>query len=374
MRNAFKAYDVRGVFNEELFPEDAVRIGACCADLIRQKACIGGDVRLSTPAIKHAFISGFLSAGFDIVDIGVAPTPVINYYGLNHKLDNVTITGSHTAPDVNGLKFFDKLGVIYDKRLRKIEEKYLNKDFSRADLHNLGALSYDNNALSEYADNIVKRIKLARKVKVVLDHGNGASCLIAAKVMESLGCEVVNVSAEPDGKFPNRDSEPRKDNLVYLQKRIIESKADFGCAFDGDADRSVFIDDKGVVLDGGIMSTFFAREILKNNKNAYIVASVDTSSALKKIVEDCGGSLVWCAVGMKNVEHGLLENKAMFGGEVSSHFYFNDFYPFSDGILSCAKLAQILSMNSAKFSDLVDSLPKFPIKHAKFNVKNHSVK
>ncbi len=211
-------------------------------------------------------------------------------------------------------------------------------------------------------------------MKIVLDHGNGSSGVIAPELLEELGCEVVNISLEPDGKFPNRNPEPKKDNLVFLQKRVKELKADFGCAFDGDADRSVFVDDTGRFLDGSVMTCFFAREVLKEHEHAYVVASVDMSSALKKVVEDAGGNLVWCAVGMKNIEHGLIENKAMFGGEVSSHFYFNDFYPFSDGILSCAKLAMILSAKTRKFSELVDELPHYPIKHAKFNAKNHELK
>lgn len=374
MKNAFKAYDVRGVFNKELLPEDVVKIGYSYADLVKQKACIGGDIRTSSEIIKNAFMAGFLSTGYDIVDIGTAPTPVVNYYGMKHKLENVTITGSHVAPDSNGIKFFDKLGVIYDDRLRKIEQKYLNNDYKRAEWDELGKTEFDNKALDEYAENITKKIKLKRKVKVVLDHGNGTSGLIAPRVLHEIGCEVVNINAECDGSFPNRNSEPKKDNLAFLQKRVVETRADFGCAFDGDADRSAFIDDKGRFHDGSRMAAFFAREILKKNKNAYIVASVDTSSALKTIVEEHDGNLVWCAVGMKNIEHGLIQNKAMFASEVSSHFYFNDYYPFSDGVLACAKLAQILSSKEKKFSELIDELPDYPIKHAKFTAKNHEAK
>lgn len=374
MNNAFKSYDVRGVFNKELLPEDVVRIGYCYADLIKQKSAIGGDVRTSSEIIKNAFIAGFNSAGYDMIDVGTAPTPVVNYYGLLHKVENVTITGSHVAPHSNGVKFFDKLGVIYDKRLRKIEKKYLNNDFKRAEWDELGVVKKDSSALKEYEKNITSKIKLEQSVKAVLDHGNGTSGLIAPGVLEKIGCEVVNINLNVDGRFPNRGSEPKSDNLTFLKKRVVETRADFGCGFDGDADRSAFVDDKGRFHDGSRMAAFFAREILKENRDAYIVASVDTSSALKTIVEELDGNLVWCAVGMKNIEHGLLENKAMFASEVSSHFYFNDFYPFSDGILACAKLARILSAKKKKFSQLMDELPKYPIKHDKFSAQSHEQK
>ena len=343
MKNAFKSYDVRGVFNEELLAEDVVRIGLCYADMVKQKVVIGCDVRTSSEIIRNAFKAGFLSSGFDIIDIGVAPTPVVNYYGLKHKVESVIVTGSHVDPHSNGIKFFDKRGVIYNTRLRKLEDRYLNNKFKRAEWDELGCTEFDDQAIKEYSDNIKKKIKIKRKLKVVLDHGNGTSGLVASQLFKDLGCEVINICIECDGVFPNRKPEPKGDNLVFLQKRVVETKADFGCAFDGDADRSVFVDDKGRILDGSRMACFFTKELLKNNKNAYIVASVDTSSALKQIVEEEGGNLVWCAVGMKNIEHGLIENKAMFGSEVSSHFYFNDFYPFSDGILSCAK-TQYLSL------------------------------
>jgi phosphomannomutase/phosphoglucomutase len=374
MNNPFKSYDVRGVFNKELMAEDVIRIGLCHADLVKQTVVIGSDVRTSSPIIKSAFISGYLSAGYDIIDIGVLPTPVINFYGMKHNYDTVTITGSHTSPENNGIKFFDKLGVIYNKRLRKIEEKYLNNDFKRVNWDEIGNLVIKKDCIKEYINNIKSKIKIKNKIKIVLDHGNGTTGIIAPLLFKELDCEIVNISEEPNGSFPNRKPEPKRNNLAFLQKRVVETKSDFGCAFDGDGDRSVFVDDKGRVLDGSRMNCFFAREILKKNKDAFIVASVDTSSALKTVVEENEGNLVWCAVGMKNIEHGLIENKAMFGGEVSSHFYFNDFYPFSDGILSCAKLAEIMSKKNKNFSELLDKLPVYPIKHAKFSAKSHKIK
>lgn len=374
MANAFKSYDIRGVFNKEFLAEDVVKIAYCYADLVKQKVCIGYDVRTSSEIIFHNFVAGFMASGYNIINIGMVPTPVCNYYGIAHQLDNVTITGSHTPAYYNGIKFFDKRGVIYNTRLRKLEEKYLNNDFKHADWDDLGKLEYDGKAILEYSENIKSKIKIAKKIKVVLDCGNGTAGVVAPQLMEQLDCEVIVISKDIDGLFPNRSPEPKGDNLAFLQKRVVETKANFGCAFDGDADRSVFVDNKGRFLDGSVMSCFFARELLKKNKNAFIVASVDMSSALKTIVEENDGNLVWCPVGMKNIEHGLIENNAMFGGEVSSHFYFNDFYPFSDGILSCAKLAEILSHKEKKMSELIDELPNYPIKHMKFRVQNHKIK
>ncbi|MBN1923539.1 MAG: hypothetical protein JW791_02135 [Nanoarchaeota archaeon] len=374
MMNPFKSYDVRGVFNKELLPEDVVVIASCYANLIKQKASIARDVRTSSEILKNSFLAGFSASGCSIVDIGVVPTPVSNFYGVKHQVENVTITGSHTSSDTNGLKFYDKRGVVYNDRLRRIEEKFLKKEFDRAEWDEIGLVETDDNAVREYVDNIKDKIKLSKSLKIVLDYGNGTTGFAATKLFEEMGCEVINISAEPDGHFPNRKPEPKEENLGFLQKRVVEAKADFGCAFDGDGDRCVFVDDKGKFVDGSRMACFFAREVLKEFKYAYIVASVDMSSVLKKVVEENQGNIVWCPVGLTSLSHGLIDNKGMFGAEVSCHFHFNDFYPFSDGILACAKLAKILSDSDKPFSAMVKELPDYPIKHAKFQAKDHEHK
>jgi phosphomannomutase/phosphoglucomutase len=374
MNNPFKAYDVRGIFNKEFFAEDFFKIALAYSGLIKQKSCIAYDSRTSSPILKESFINGFISGGNDIIDLGMLPTPVSNYYALNHKIENVMITGSHTPKEYNGIKFFDKRGVVYNDRLKIIEKKYLEGDYKRANFEELGKKSHDNNAINEYIENIKSRIKLQKTMKIVLDHGNGASGLAAPELMKELGCKVINISLEPDGLFPNREPEPCADNLKFLQKRVIEEKADFGCAFDGDADRSVFVDNKGRVIDGSRMTAIFAKYYLEKNRNAYIVASIDMSSVVKKVVEDNDGIIVWCPVGMKNIEKGLVDNKGMMAGEVSSHFYLNDFYPFSDGILACAKIAEILSQSKKSFFELLELLPNYFIRHSKYSCPSHEKK
>ncbi|MDD4353827.1 MAG: hypothetical protein PHN56_05215 [Candidatus Nanoarchaeia archaeon] len=374
MNNPFKAYDVRGIFNKEFFAEDFFKIALAYSDLIKQKSCIAYDSRTSSLILKESFINGFVSGGNNIIDLGLLPTPVSNYYALNHKIENVMITGSHTPKEYNGIKFFDKRGVVYNERLKIIEKKYLENDFKRANFEELGKKSLDNNAINEYIQNIKSKIKLEKNMKIILDHGNGTSGLVAPKLLKELGCKIVNISIEPDGMFPNREPEPTSNNLKFLQKRIIEEKADFGCAFDGDADRSVFVDNNGRVIDGSRITAILAKYYLKKNKNSYIVASIDMSSVVKKVVEDNEGNIVWCPVGMKNIEKGLVDNKGMLAGEVSSHFYLNDFYPFSDGILACAKMAQILSENKKTFSELLDELPQYFIKHSKYSCLSHEKK
>jgi len=369
----FKSYDIRGVFNKELLPEQILKIGQCFSDYIKQKACIARDVRTSSELIKNAFIAGFVSGGQDIIDLGILPTPVSNYYGFNHKIENITITGSHTDPKCNGIKFYDKLGISYNNRLKRIEKKFQENDFKRSNWDELGKINIDKQAVKEYQENIINNISLEKPLKIVLDHGNGTSS-IATKVLEKIGCKIIDISKEPNGHFPNRSPEPKKDNLNFLAKRVKETRADFGCAFDGDADRSVFVDDMGRIIDGSTMSCFFAKELLKQKRHACIVASVDMSSALKTIVEENEGNLIWCPVGMTKIEHILIDNKGLFAGEVSGHFYFNDFYPFSDGILSCAKLAQALSKTEKKLSSLIDELPQYPILHKKYNYATHEEK
>ncbi len=374
MNNPFKAYDVRGVFNKEFNINDVVRIAQTHATYLKQQIVIGGDGRTTTDAIKKAYIAGYISSGFDVIDLGRLPTPIINFYGYNHKIDSVVITGSHTPPNYNGIKFFDKLGIVYNDKLSELEKRYKECAYSHAEWDEVGRISYDNNAVNEYLNNLKAKIDIKNKIKIVIDHGNGVTGLCAGRILSELGCEVIEISKDVDGLFPNRSPEPAANNLSFLKKRVVEVGADFGCAFDGDGDRSVFVDNKGRVLDGSVMTSLFAKEIVKKNPESFIVASVDMSSMLKEIVDEHGGNLVWCPVGMKNLSFGLIENKAMFGGEVSSHFYFNDFYPFSDGILACAKLAELLSNNNVALSELVDSLPARHISHYKFSVKDNNEK
>jgi phosphoglucosamine mutase len=374
MNNPFKAYDVRGIFNKEFVAEDFFKIAIAYSDLIKQKSCIAYDSRTSSPILKESFINGFISGGNDIIDLGMLPTPVVNYYALNHQIECIMITGSHTPKEYNGIKFFDKRGVVYNDRLKLIEKKYLESNYKRANFEELGKKSTNGNAIYEYIENIKSKIKLEKDMKIILDHGNGTSGIVAPELMKEIGCKIINISLEPDGLFPNREPEPTANNLKFLQKRVIEEKADFGCAFDGDADRSVFVDDIGRVIDGSKMTAIFAKYYLKKNKNAYVVASIDMSSVVKKVVEDNEGIIVWCPVGMKNIEKGLVDNKGMLAGEVSSHFYLNEFYPFSDGILACAKIAQILSQLNKKFSELINELPQYFIKHSKYTCNNHEIK
>jgi phosphomannomutase len=240
--------------------------------------------------------------------------------------------------------------------MEEIKKFALNKNF---DGTKKGKITKED-AFEEYENFLLNKIKIQRKLKIVLDTGNGSASRIAKKIFEKTGCEVIAINDFPDGNFPSHTPDVREKDLQQLKEKVLEVNADFGVGFDCDADRAAFIDEKGNYLGSGNTTIcLFSEHYLKNNKNAKIVFDVTCSSAVEEFIKSKQGVPVLNRVGHAFIVNRMIKEKAIFGGEYSNHLYFSEIYGFDDAIFAGLKMAEILSKETKKLSELTEQIPKY---------------
>ena len=366
----FRAYDIRGIYGKDLTPQVAELIGKGLGSYIGagKTVAVGRDVRLSGPQLRNAVIRGLVSVGLRVIDLGIVTTPIF-YWAIPQKgLDGgVMITASHNPPEWNGFKLCGEKGIIIGQGsgMEEIEEIVLKKKFAQTDVRNKPQ-TY-RRILSEYAQFILSKIRIKKKLKVVLDPGNGASAIIAPKLFKQADCAVRVINQKPDGNFPSRGPEPKEETLHQLKTEVTKTGADFGVGYDGDGDRSVYVDDKGRVLTGDAVSVIFSKALIKK-KGDKVVLDVSCSLALEESIIQNGGTPVVERVGRPYMMGRTLKEGAVFGGERSGHFYFPEIYGIDDGTFASLKMAEILSAGNLKLSELIDSIPKYY--NSTFNVQS----
>lgn len=365
----FRAYDIRGIYGDDLTPQIAELIGKGLGSYIGtgKTVAVGRDVRLSGPQLKKAVTRGLLSVGLRVIDLGTVTTPVFYWAIPQEGLDGgVMITASHNPPEWNGFKLCKENGVIIGQGsgMEKIKEIVLKKKFTHTDVRNKP--QKHSEVLSEYAHFILSKIKIKRKLKVVLDTGNGATGLIAPKLFKQTGCRVKVLNQKPDGAFPARGPEPKEETLQQLKAEVTKTGADFGVGYDGDGDRSVYVDDTGRVLTGDAVSVIFSKALIKK-KGDRVIIDVSCSLALEESIKQNGGIPIVERVGRPYMMGRTLKERAVFGGERSGHFYFPEIYGIDDGTYASLKMTEILSMGNLKLSALIDSIPKYY--NGTFNVR-----
>lgn len=356
----FRAYDIRGVFGQDLTPEIALDVGKAYGTFIggKGKVSVGRDNRMSSPELGDSIIKGILSAGVDVVDVGTVPTPLL-YFSIHYfRLDGgVMVTGSHNPPDYNGFKLCRGTSTLYGPEIQELKKIIDGKKF----LAGKGKLNREN-VIEKYIKDVKSRIHVDRKIKVVVDAGNGTSGLIAPRLLRELGCEVVELYCTLDGRFPNHHPDPTVDEyLKDLISAVKREKADFGVAYDGDADRAGFIDNSGGIVRGDQALILFSREILAENKGAKIIFEVKCSQALSDDIKAHGGMPLMYRTGHSFIKNKMREENAPLAGEMSGHFYFggSEYYGFDDGIYASVRMAQILSETSGKMSEMIAGFPKY---------------
>jgi len=281
----FRAYDVRGIYGVDLDEEVARRIGLALGRYLGgrgRRLAVGMDVRLSSPSLKKALIDGITSAGCDVVDVGLVPSPVLYYAVASMGLDGgAMVTASHNPPEWNGFKLCRRGAYIIAEGMGMEELKALamSRDLEEAEVK--GRVEEDPKLLDRYIDDMVSRVRVTRRLKVVLDVSNGCCSLTAPRMFEKLGCEVTVLNPELDGRFPAHLPEPTEETLAELRRRVVELGADFGVGFDGDGDRAVFVDDKGRVLLGDV------------EPGAAVVYDVSCSSIVEEAIRRHGGRPGW---------------------------------------------------------------------------------
>jgi len=342
----FREYDIRGVVGEDLSEEFVSRlafaVGAYWVDRGVKRVAVGMDARLSSPLFKDIMTGGITDSGIDVVDIGLAPTPVMYYALFRLGLDGgIAITGSHNPPDNNGFKVALGKTTIHGAEIQKIRA-YLEQGTR---VHGAGKTSgYD--IIPEYVDDILARIRRPLKpLRVVIDPGNGVGGKPAMAVCRGLGMDASGICLEPDGRFPNHHPDPTiSEGVAMLTAEVIRTKADIGIGLDGDADRLGVVDARGRVIYGDMITALLARAILKERPGEKIIGEVKCSKALFDEITRAGGIPIMGKVGHSLMKARLMDERAALAGEMSGHIFFADrWYGFDDGIYAAARLLEVLA-------------------------------
>lgn len=357
----FRQYDIRGTVDKDLTPETVELLGKGIGTYIRQhdrkEVVLGRDCRLSSPAFADILTKGLLSTGCTVVDLGVIPTPLL-YFAIyyKHKESGVIITGSHNPPEYNGFKIMVGEETLYGPTIQEIYS--IIKDGQFVEQESDSKTSY--NIIPEYEEYILKDVKLDKKLKVVIDAGNGTAGFVASPMFKKLGCDVVELYCEMDGTFPNHHPDPTlPDALQELIQKVGETQADLGIAYDGDGDRIGVIDDEGNIIWGDQLMIIFARDILPTNPEATIISEVKASKLLYDEIQNLGGRPVMWKTGHSLIKKKIKEDNALLAGEMSGHIFFADrYFGFDDAIYSSARLLEILSRSDKKLSEMLSDLPQ----------------
>ena len=363
-KRLFGTFGVRRIANDVLTPEFASRLAACYGTLVKGTVAVGGDTRTSTLMLKQAVTAGLLSSGCDVVDLGILPTPGVQYAVRKYYDGGVMITASHNPPQYNGLKFLDEDGIgIPDEMDIEIERLYFDAEPDRVEFHEIGELYQNDKVIDEYVDEAVSKVDVEaiRKanLKVVVDCGSGAGCFTAPYLIRKLGCDVTTLNSQPDGFFPGRNPEPIEENLQELIHVVKELNADIGLAHDGDADRTICIDENGSFVLGDKTFTLVEKQMLKENNGGTIVTTVATSQAIYDVAEEYNGEVIATAVGDLLVARKLKDENGLFGGEENGGLIFPDFVYGRDAVMTVAKILEIVAKEKKPLSELVAELPVY---------------
>ncbi|WP_309493487.1 phosphomannomutase/phosphoglucomutase [Candidatus Hecatella orcuttiae] len=364
MAGIFRAYDIRGIYGQDLTPELALKIGLAFGNFLggREQVVVGRDSRLSGPPLERALTAGLMASGCSCVGLGIVPTPVLYFASVHYgQRGGVMLTASHNPPQYNGFKLCrGGVAYSYETCIGKLEEAVEKASFTLASWQRVGAYEKQE-VLGDYSSCVIKNLRLEKKLKIVLDIGNGA-CGYSEKIFRNLGCQVGRtLFPEPDGRFPNHIPDPLKEEtLTALRQEVVASKADMGVAFDGDGDRVGFVDDRGRIVPGDSAFILFVRDVLKKHPASKIVLNVLCSKAVVEDILAHGGAPVTSRVGHSYIQEAFLREEAALAGEVSGHYYFGrEYYGYDDGIYAALRMAEILSKSPVKFSQLVDGLPRY---------------
>lgn len=356
----FRAYDVRGRVGVDLTPALFLRLGRAYATLVRRKGgrtvAVGQDNRLSSAELKAAFVAGVTATGIDVVDVGLVTTPMLYFATAHWRLDGgATITGSHNPVDDNGVKMVHAAAApLTEAEIQRLREIVEAGDFE--DGH--GSVTLRSPA-EDYVDRITAIVRVPRRLTVVADAGNGVAGLYAPTLLRRLGCDVVELHCESDGRFPNHLPDPEDaDNVVDLQREVVARGADLGVAWDGDADRVGVIDDLGRRHEADLVLVLLARELLARRPGERIVFDVKSSQSLIDDITAHGGVPVMWKTGHSHLKRKMREDRILLGGEVSGHMFFGeDWYGVDDGLLAAARIIALVAGQTEPASRLFDTIP-----------------
>jgi phosphomannomutase len=354
----FKAYDVRGVYPTELDEDGAYAIGHAYVEQFEpKKIAVGRDMRLSSPSMAASVIRGAADAGCDVLDLGLVGTEMVYFAVGELELDGgVMVTASHNPKDYTGMKIVRRgaLPVGGELGLLEIRDRAMSLgDTSRGQTPGQ-VQEYD--IWPAFIDRVLSFIDLSeiKPLRVVIDAANGMAGVMLPPVLERLPIEAVRYYFEPDGTFPNHEPNPLlPENRQFIIERTKAEGADFGVAFDGDADRCFFVDDTGEFVPGDFVTALFAELVLEKNPGAKIIYDVRASWAVPERIERAGGVPLINRVGHAFIKQRMREEGAVFGGEVSGHYYFRDFSQADSGVVPFLLMLELVSRRGQKLSEIL---------------------
>jgi phosphomannomutase len=368
LEKIIKAYDIRGLVKDEITPDFSFSLGIAFAKFLeyeREPATIvvGEDMRPSSPLLAEAFSDGATSQGMDVIRIGLASTDLLYFASGKLNLPGVMFTASHNPAKYNGMKLCksgarpigQESGLVKIREL--IEQGVPISNRPLGSIRNQDLLKdYVDYLLSLFPDKAFKK----RKLKVVVDAGNGMAGFTAPAVMERLNVELIPMYFELDGNFPNHEANPiEAKNLKDLQKRVKKEKADIGLAFDGDADRCFLINEKGELVNPSALTSLIAVHQLKVKPGSTIIYNLISSKAVSEVIAENGGIGVRSRVGHSYIKSLMAESGAVFGGEHSGHFYFSNFWRADSGMLAALYALAELMATKSTLSELLEPFNRY---------------
>lgn len=359
-QDIFRAYDIRGVVNEGLTEDVARRAGQAIGSEAfargEQVVFVGRDGRLSSPQMSAALIDGLLASGRDVVDVGMVPTPVLYFAAKTMGTGTgVMVTGSHNPGNYNGFKVMIAGDTLAGSEIQALRHRIEAGDYSAG----AGTLSQQT-VLQDYLDRVSGDIVMARPLKVVVDAGNGVAGAIAPRVLEAVGCDVVPIFCEVDGRFPNHHPDPsRPENLEDLIRSVAANNADIGIAFDGDGDRIGIVTPAGKNIFPDRLMMLLSKHVLMTNPGADVIFDVKCTRDLPALISRLGGRPVMSKTGHSFIKGKLKETGAALAGEMSGHIFFNDrWFGFDDAIYAAGRVLEILSLEDSDADAVFSEFPE----------------
>jgi len=379
-KRLFGTNGVRGVVGTEITPDLVYKIGAAFGSMRSGRIAVGRDTRTSGETLLHALKAGLLGTGCNVVDCGILPTPALQFLIKEEFDGGAMITASHNPPEYNGVKIIESDGTeMGDEEIVKLEQRIFDQTFSIKPWNKVGIETSASHLVERYIDAIVTQFPpdIGKGIVVAVDPGSGPACRTTPEILKRMGCRVLTVNGVMDGTFPGRMPEPTPEGLSELSALVVSSGASFGIAHDGDADRSVFVDEKGHYVEENREFALVAKQFCTQQKG-FVVTPVSTSNLVEAIASSEHCEVVYTKVGSIYVARTMLalihaKKKVVLGGEGNGGLIFPNHQFCRDGGMTAAVMVSIVAKNNKNLSSLVKSLPKRYMIKEKVKTKNASV-
>jgi len=360
-KKIFRMYDIRGIVPDDLNEDNVELIGRAFGSLLRKErrvdVAVGMDVRLSSPKLKEAVIKGIVSTGINVIDIGVMPTPVLYFSVYHYNLGGgVMITGSHNPIEYNGIKLMMGTHTLFGEEIQKIRKVIEDKAF----VSGTGNVQ-KKDVFPDYMEKVLSIIYPERKLRLVIDPGNGTVGEIAVKLFKRIGAEIKCINCSPDGNFPAHLPDPTIPEYIKgLRDIVVSEDFDFGVGYDGDGDRIGVIDEKGNIIWGDKILAIFSEYCVQRFHKAKIIFDVKCSRGLEEFIRQIGGTPIMWKTGHSLIKAKMQETGALLAGEMSGHIFCGgDYYGYDDAIFASLRLYEILSQSSSSLSELISRIPQY---------------